>query len=466
MLTISVTVTKEKEVYSVTGNEELGSFPLYSQEEVDHSIQKANQAQKKWAKTEVYKRADILHDWADRLAAKKEQIGEMISKEVGKNRSSAVKEVVRTADLIRYTAEEGCRIHGDMLRGDSFRGGSSKKMAMVEREPLGVVLAISPFNYPVNLAASKIAPALMAGNAVVFKPASQGALSGQLMIEALLETELHHDTVQCITGKGSEIGDFLVTHPQVSMITFTGSTATGQSISKKANMIPVVLELGGKDPAIVLDDADLDLAADQIVSGAFSYSGQRCTAIKRVLVDEKVADKLSEKIAQKVDGLTVGNPEDDAVVTPLIDPNAADFVQGLIDDALQNGAELVTGNKREGNLIYPTLLDHVLPHMKVAWEEPFGPVLPIIRVQDEADLVSIANESDYGLQASVFTANVQKAMDIGAKLNVGSVQYNAKTERGPDHFPFLGAKNSGLGSQGIRRSIESMTRDKLFVLNM
>ncbi|WP_163526999.1 aldehyde dehydrogenase family protein [Halobacillus ihumii] len=465
-MTISVTVTKEKEVYSVTGNEVLGSHPLLSQKEVDHAIHKADQAQNNWAETEVYKRADILHDWADRLAGRKEQIGEMISKEVGKNRSSAVKEVVRTADLIRYTAEEGCRIHGDMLRGDSFRGGSSKKMAIVEREPLGIVLAISPFNYPVNLAASKIAPALMAGNGVIFKPASQGTLSGRLMIEALLETEIHHDLVQCITGKGSEIGDFLVTHPQVSMITFTGSTATGQSISKKAKMIPVVLELGGKDPAIVLDDADLDLAADQIVSGAFSYSGQRCTAIKRVLVDEKAADKLTEKIKQKVEGLTVGNPEDDAAVTPLIDNNAADFVQDLIDDALQNGAELVTGNKRADNLIYPTLLDHVHPHMKVALEEPFGPVLPIIRVQDEVDLVSIANESDYGLQASVFTADVQKAMDIGAKLNVGSIQYNAKTERGPDHFPFIGAKNSGLGSQGIRRSIESMTRDKLFVLNM
>nr|WP_304654215.1 NADP-dependent glyceraldehyde-3-phosphate dehydrogenase [Halobacillus shinanisalinarum] len=449
----------------MSGNEVLGSLPLMSQEEVEQAIQKASQAQKGWAETELYKRADVLHNWADRLVEKQTQIGEMISKEVGKNRSSAVKEVVRTADLIRYTAEEGCRIHGDTLRGDSFRGGSSSKIAMVEREPLGVVLAISPFNYPVNLAASKIAPALMAGNAVVFKPASQGSLSGQLMVESLLETELPEGTVQCVTGKGSEIGNFLVTHPQINMITFTGSTATGQSISKKAKMIPVVLELGGKDPAIVLNDADLDLAAEQIVSGAFSYSGQRCTAIKRVLVDDLVADALTDKIKKKVEGLSVGAPEDDATVTPLIDTNAANFVQELIDDALQKGATLITGNTRKDNLIYPTLLDHVQPNMKVAWEEPFGPVLPIIRVKNETDFVSLANESDYGLQASIFTADVQKAMDIGAKLHVGSVQFNAKTERGPDHFPFIGAKKSGLGSQGIRRSIESMTQDKLFILN-
>ncbi|WP_205093073.1 NADP-dependent glyceraldehyde-3-phosphate dehydrogenase [Thalassobacillus pellis] len=466
VVNISATATNEKKVYSVVGQEELGAFPLLTKEEAGQAIEKAKQAQKYWEEEEVYKRAEILHAWADKLLENQAQIGDMIMKEVGKNKSSAWKEVARTADLIRYTAEEGCRIHGDLLRGDSFKGGSSNKIAMAERAPRGVILAISPFNYPVNLAASKIAPALISGNAVIFKPASQGTLSGKLMIDALLETELPADVVHCVTGKGSEIGDYLVTHPDISMITFTGSTEVGQSISEKAKMIPVVLELGGKDPAIVLKNADLDLAASQIVSGAFSYSGQRCTAIKRVLVDNAVADELTSKIKKKVDELTVGNPEEEAAVTPLIDEKAADFVQGLIDDALENGASLVTGNQREENLIYPTLLDNVTPGMKVAYEEPFGPVLPIIRVSDEADFVELANESEYGLQASIFTNNVQTAMNIGSKLNVGSVQLNAKTERGPDHFPFIGSKNSGLGAQGIRRSIESMTRDKLFIMNV
>ncbi len=437
-----------------------------SQEEVGDKIHQASAAQGSWGSTEVYKRAEILHEWAEQLVKKQDQIGEVISKEVGKNLASAVKEVVRTADLIRYTAEEGCRIHGELLKGDSSKGGSSNKMAMVEQEPLGVVLAISPFNYPVNLAASKIAPALISGNAVVFKPASQGALSGKLMIEALLETDLPSDTIQFVSGKGSEIGDFLVTHPNIDMITFTGSTETGQAISQKAKMIPVVLELGGKDPAIVLEDADLDLAAEHIVSGAYSYSGQRCTAIKRVLASDTIAHDLSEKIKQKVENLSVGTPEDNATVTPLINNEAADFVQDLIDDALSKGAELVTGNRREDHLVYPTLLDHVNSDMKVAWEEPFGPVLPIIRINETEDFVSLSNQSQYGLQASIFTKDVQKARDIATKLDVGSVQMNAKTERGPDHFPFIGAKNSGLGSQGIRRSIESMTRDKLFILNL
>ncbi|KGX90032.1 glyceraldehyde-3-phosphate dehydrogenase [Pontibacillus marinus BH030004 = DSM 16465] len=439
---------------------------MMSQEEIHDKINHASEAQQSWSETEVYKRADILHEWAEQLVERKDHIGEVISKEVGKNLASAVKEVVRTADLIRYTAEEGCRIHSEMLKGDSSRGGSSSKLAMVEQEPLGVVLAISPFNYPVNLAASKIAPALISGNVVVFKPASQGALSGQLMIEALLETNLPSDTIQFVSGKGSEIGDFLVTHPNIDMITFTGSTETGQDISQKAKMIPVVLELGGKDPAIVLEDAELDLAAEHIVSGTYSYSGQRCTAIKRVLVADTIANDLTEKIKRKVEDLSVGSPEENATVTPLINNDAADFVQHLIDDALEKGAELITGNRREDNLVYPTLLDHVNSDMDVAWDEPFGPVLPIIRIKEKEDFVSLSNQSEYGLQASIFTKDVQKAREIATKLDVGSVQMNAKTERGPDHFPFIGAKNSGLGSQGIRRSIESMTRDKLFVLNL
>ncbi|WP_261129329.1 NADP-dependent glyceraldehyde-3-phosphate dehydrogenase [Bacillus sp. Marseille-Q3570] len=464
---ISTTLlSKEKEIYSVTGEERIGVIPIMEKESVEKAIHKAKEAQPQWAEIELYKRADILHDWADQLLKNQANIAEVISKEVGKGYNAAKKEVTRTADLIRYVAEEGCRMHGELLKGDSFKGGKATKMAMVEQAPLGVVLAISPFNYPVNLAASKIAPALISGNAVVFKPASQGALSGLLMVEALLQTDIPQEVVQTVTGKGSEIGDLLVTHPDIDMITFTGSSATGQAISQKAKMKPVVLELGGKDPAFVLEDADLSLAAEQIVSGAFSYSGQRCTAIKRVLADQKIADELIGKIKELVEQLSVGSPEENATITPLINTQAADYVEELIEEALEKGAAPVLNHKRVNNLISPALLDHVTTDMRIAWEEPFGPVLPILRFKEEAEMIKIANQSEYGLQASIFTKNVQKAFFMGSKLNVGSVQLNAKTERGPDHFPFIGAKSSGLGSQGIRRSIESMTRDKLFVLNL
>ncbi len=205
-------------------------------------------------------------------------------------------------------------------------------------------------------------------------------------------------------------------------------------------MIPVVLELGGKDPAIVLEDADLDKAAKEIVSGALSYSGQRCTAIKRVMVIDSVADALIEKVADIVSGLKVGRSSEDADVTPMIDQKSADFVSSLIQDARDKGAAVVHEGVKEKNLLGPTLLDHVTEEMDVAWEEQFGPVLPFMRVENEAEAIALEKRNQYGLQASVFTKNLENAFSISDKLNVGTVQVNGKTSRGPDHFPFLGVK--------------------------
>ena len=396
----------------------------------------------------------------------KEELATTIMQEVGKSYQDAVKEVERTADLIRYTVEEAIHLSGESLNGEHFPGGSRSKLAVVERVPLGVIVAISPFNYPVNLAAAKLAPALITGNSVIFKPATQGSISGIKMIEALSKTNLPAGVLNLVTGKGSVIGDYLIEHEDIALVTFTGGTSTGERIAKKAKMIPLVMELGGKDPAIVCEDANLQLASKQIVSGAYSYSGQRCTAIKRVLVHHSVADELVSLIKSEVAQLSVGSPEENATIVPLIDNQSADFVQGLIDDALQKGATLVLGNKREGNLIYPTLLDEVTTDMRIAWEEPFGPVLPIIRVASQEEAIEIANASEYGLQASVFTQHIDKALTIARKLETGSVQINGRTERGPDHLPFIGIKKSGLGIQGVRRSIESMTREKVIILNI
>lgn len=414
----------------------------------------------------IYDRAHYLHAWADELLKMKEELATIMMKEVGKAYQDAIKEVERTADLIHYTVEEAIHLSGESLNGEHFPGGSRSKLAVIERVPLGVVLAISPFNYPVNLAAAKLAPALITGNTVIFKPATQGSISGTKMIEALAKTNLPAGVLNLVTGKGSVIGDYLIEHDDIALVTFTGGTSTGERIAQKAKMIPLVMELGGKDPAIICEDANLELAAKQIVSGAYSYSGQRCTAIKRVLVHRSVADELVSLIQSEVEKLSVGSPEDNATIVPLIDEQSADFVQGLIDDALEKGATLVLGNKREENLIYPTLLDHVTKEMRIAWEEPFGPVLPIIRVDSQEEAIEIANASEYGLQASVFTQNLDKALTIARKLETGSIQINGRTERGPDHLPFIGIKKSGLGIQGVRRSIESMTREKVIILNI
>ncbi|MFJ7738738.1 NADP-dependent glyceraldehyde-3-phosphate dehydrogenase [Lysinibacillus sp. NPDC097287] len=454
------------DIFSPYMSQEVGRVQAISRQEVDEAIDVAKIAQKEWANLTVRNRGEYLYRWIDELLAMKLDIAKTIMEEVGKPYSDAVKEVERTVDFIRYTIEEATHMQGESMLGESFPGGNRSKIAISHRVPIGIVLAISPFNYPVNLSVAKIAPALISGNAVIFKPATQGAISGVKMVEALHRAGLPKGVLNLVTGRGSVIGDYLIEHPGINMISFTGGTNTGMHISKRAGMVPLVMELGGKDPAIVLEDADMKLTSKQITSGAYSYSGQRCTAIKRVLVKESVADELVTLLKQEIEALTVGSPVENNQIVPLIDDNSAEYVQGLIDDALEKGATLVIGNKREGNLIYPTLLDNVTSEMKIAWEEPFGPVLPIIRVQSDDEAISVANESEFGLQASIFTKNVDKAFSIAARIEAGSVQINGRPERGPDHFPFIGTKGSGMGAQGIRRSIESMTREKITVLNI
>jgi len=457
---------KEITIYSPINQEELGTVPAMTQAEVDEAMKAARAALPAWRALSAVERAAYLHKTAAILERDKEEIGTILAKEVAKGIKAAIGEVVRTADLIRYAAEEGLRITGQAMEGGGFEAVSKNKLAVVRREPVGVVLAIAPFNYPVNLSGSKIAPALIAGNVVMFKPPTQGSISGLLLAKAFEEAGIPAGVFNTITGRGSEIGDYIIEHKEVNFINFTGSTPIGERIGRLAGMRPIMLELGGKDAALVLEDADLEHAAKQIVAGAFSYSGQRCTAIKRVIVIESVADTLAALLQAEVTKLTVGDPFDNADITPVIDNASADFIWGLIDDAQEKGAQALTPIKREGNLLWPVLFDQVTKDMKVAWEEPFGPVLPIIRVASVEEAIAFANESEFGLQSSVFTNDFKKAFEIAEKLEVGTVHINNKTQRGPDNFPFLGVKGSGAGVQGIKYSIEAMTNVKSIVFDV
>ncbi len=455
------------EVLSPVDGSLVGRLSSMSHTELDEAISAAKAAQKAWAAYPVYRKAQLMYRAADLLEQMAEEISECLVMEIAKDKKSAVSEVKRSADLLRYTADVGKSLHGEAIFGDSFPGGSRDKMSCVTRVPVGTVLAISPFNYPVNLAISKIGPALMGGNTVLLKPATQGAVSALMMVKAMQEAGLPAGVLNTATGLGSVIGDYIVTHKDIQFINFTGSTEVGQHISALTSMTPVIMELGGKDAAIVLEDADLDFAADNIVDGAYSYSGQRCTAVKRILALDTIADELVEKLKARVERLKTGDPREPGVtVTPLVSTKSADFVESLMRGAIQQGARLVTGGQRTGNLIQPTLLDRVTTEMDVAWVEPFGPVLPIIRVASAGEAVEIANRSEYGLQSSVFTNNLNKAYSIAAQLEVGTVQINNKPERGPDNFPFLGVKSSGMGTQGVRYSIESMTRPKAVTINL
>jgi len=444
----------------------VGRVHEFTAAEIDALMAAAHEQQPGWAEEPLDARARVMVAAADALEARADELAELLVMEISKARKDARDEVVRSADFIRFTAEEAKRVTGEAQFSDSFPRQSRNKLSISYRVPLGVVLAIPPYNYPINLAVSKIVPGLVAGNAVVLKPPSQGALAGTVLVDIFHQAGVPAGVLHVVTGRGSRIGDLLVQHRLVDMISFTGSSETGHALAKKAGMIPLLLELGGKDAAIVLVDADLESTAADIVSGAFAYSGQRCTAVKRVLALESIADELVALLEERVRGLSVGDPREDNTVTPLVDSASAEGAVRMTEQAVAKGARLVTGGTREGNLVAPTLLDHVTPDMDIAWVEPFAPVLPVIRVKDAAEAVRLANASEYGLQAAIFSRDVDAAMHLSLSLDVGTVQINGRTARGPDHFPFIGTKSSGMGTQGVRHSIEAMTRLKSMVFNM
>lgn len=453
-------------INSPTDNSLIGKIQAVSQKEVDNVINVAKKAQKKWEELPMSARAEILNKAADLILKNKEVLANQLMKEIAKPKSLSITEVERTADLIRYTADEGLRVKGEIIEGEEFYKAERKKRAFVSRVPLGVVLAISPFNYPINLSFSKVAPALITGNSVVLKPSTQGAVSVLYVAELFMEAGLPPGVLNVVTGNSNEIGDYIISHKDVDMIAFTGSTKVGKKIANLAGMKPLLLELGGKDAAIVLEDSDLDLAVKDCVNGCFSYSGQRCTAVKRIVLVNSIADKFVDKFVKEVDKLKTGKPEEDSFICPLINNQAADYIQELIDDANKNGAKQLMCKFRERNFWGPTIFDHVNNKCRLYYEEQFGPVAVIIRVKDEKEAIKVVNDSEYGLQASVFTNNIHKAFDVASKLDVGTVQLNGKSDRGPDNLPFSCIKSSGIGTQGVRYSIEAMTRIKSTVLNL
>lgn len=450
-------------IYSPVDGEYLGQTQAMTKDDIDNIIEDLKKGYEKFSELDILKRAELMYKCSEKIKENAEELAVLMSKEISKSYKDSLVEVLRSVDMIKYTIEEAKRIEPKSYTGDSY--GVFNKVCLSIRQPLGIILCIAPFNYPINLSLSKIIPALITGNVVLFKPPTQGSIVCTKLVE-ILNSILPANILKLVTGYGREIGDYINTHKDVAFINFTGSTSVGKKISNQASLKGLLMELGGKDAAIVLKDANLEKTAGEIVKGAFNYSGQRCTAIKRVLVQKEVKEELVNLIVDKVKTLKVGNPLDNADITPLIDDKSADFVQSLIDDAIQKGAKVLIGNKREKNLIYPCILDNVKKNMDIYFEEPFGPILPIIEIADIKEAIEVANSSNYGLQSSVFTNDMQKAFYIAKKLQVGSVHINNKTQRGPDNFPFLGVKDSGIGVQGIKHSLLSMTVLKNIVFDM
>lgn len=459
---------KKTSVYSPIDNSVVGELQVVTPQEIDEVLENSKKAQKIWEATPLYERVKITHLAADWIRHHEAYLTELLAKEVGKTVSEAKSEIIRTADLTSYFADEAQSLRGETLDSDNFPGYDKGRIAVIERVAHGIVLAIAPFNYPVNLAASKIAPALLMGNSVVFKPPTQGGISGLHLVRVFEKAGVPPGVLSCVTGAGSEIGDYLVTHKNVSMVAFTGSSDVGVVIAGKAAMKPLLFECGGNNATIVFPDADMTLTAKEIIKGGFSYAGQRCTAIKYVVATQNVLDTLLPVVLEQMKEMVhMGDPREETtkLVGPVVSEMVAKEIEQTIKEAHGQGASVAIGGKRKNAYIEPTILTGVTPSMKIVATEVFGPVISFIAVSGMDEAATIINSQRFGLQACVFTNDEGTGLTFAKHLDVGTVQINGSPQRGPDHFPFLGIKQSGVGVQGVRYSLEAMSRLKPVVIN-
>jgi len=444
--------------------DEVDRVPLAGRSDVERAIKAAHRARDAMADLSARKISEKLYDVADELKTELDEFARLITLESGKPIRFSRDEVKRSVETARLSAEEAGRLYGESIPMDAGIGGKGLTGFTV-RIPLGVVAAITPFNYPLNLAIHKVGPALAAGNTTILKPSLEAPLSA-LKLAWILSEHFPPGAVNAVTGRGSEVGDVIIDSPLVDKITFTGSVEVGRYISARASMKKVTLELGGNDPLIVMDDADIDSAVEATVRGSYLYSGQVCIAVKRMIVHEDVADEFADKLVNRTGSLRAGDPMDVRTdVGPLINEDAAIEVERIIGAAVEDGAELLCGGSRRGNFVEPTVLDHVVPGMEVIERETFGPVSPIIRFTGADEAIRIANGTCYALQAGVFTENIRTALRMAREIEAGTVLVNKQSTFRVDHMPFGGFRCSGMGKEGVKYAIRDMTRTKLIVLN-
>jgi glyceraldehyde-3-phosphate dehydrogenase [NAD(P)+] len=400
------------------------------------------------------------------MSKQKEALIKTIMLEAGKPEEDARGEVQATIDRMELTMVEARKIFGEYLPGD-WSEDTTQKMAIVIRQPVGVVASISPFNYPLFIASAKIVPALLAGNSVVAKGASQDPLSLLLFARILESAGMPRGSLNLITGLGRDVGKSLVSDTRIGAINFTGSTEIGRFVTEQAGIKKLHLELGGKGMAIVLDDADLNLAAKKCVAGSLKNAGQRCDAISAIIVINTVAEELIRLMNEEIDKWKLGDPRIKSVkIGPVIDQGAAERINNYVQDAIEKGAVLCKGGKYKGCFYEPTLLDNVPLNSQIAKEETFGPIVTVIRVEGEDDAIEIARKSPYGLDSCIFTNDFYRMWKIAKKLKAGGVTINDFPKHGVGFFPFGGFNESGIGREGIGYSIDEMTYLKTIVFNL
>lgn len=456
----------------------IDTFPRATREDVQRAIDCAVEAYSRAENMTAYERYKVLLKVSQLLEEHSSEMSRLISQNVGKPIADAEAETARGVLTLSFAAEEAKRIYGQTFPLDShpFPAGNKNRLGFTIREPLGVVGAISPFNFPLNLLLHKIAPAIAAGNCVVAKPPSDGPLPGLLIAKFFEEAGLPKGILNVVTGSGSVVGAEIVENPKISAITFTGDSTTGQEIAEKAARTnkKTILELGGHDPMVILDDANVTKAVNSAVRGVFTFSGQVCTATKRIIIENKNKEQFVDGFTKAVKALRVGDPiERSTDVGPVINLPGLNKIEQLVSEALDGGAEVLAGGKRieegqyaHGFFFQPTVLDRVAENMEISQKEIFGPVAPILVAENDEHAIQIANGTAYGLQSSIFTSNMARGLRLARKIKAGAVLINDRTNLRWDNAPFGGIKRSGLGREGVSVAITELTETKFIVANL
>ena len=453
------------EVKNPYNGEVIDTVPIAHLQTAQMAIDEANRAKGALTEMSAFKVSNKLFDVVEKLKDHKDEFAELLTLEVGKPINESLVELDRSIETLKLAAEEAKRIYGESVPLDAGLNGKGF-FAFTQRLPLGVVAAITPFNYPLNLTTHKIAPAIACKNTVIVKPPSEAPLTVMKFCE-LLNEEFPDGVVNTVTGYGSEVGDYLVTSPEINKISFTGSVTTGMMISQKAGMKKVTLELGGNDPMVVLKDADIDKAVKGVINGAFLNAGQVCMGVKRIIIEDEIADEFAQRLVSETEKLVMGNPLDKkTTLGTLISEKAAKQVEETVNNAVDDGAEILTGGVRQGAFYHATVIDKVNEEMDLVVNETFGPVAPIIRVNSVEEAIRVANNTEYGLQAGVFTENYSNAMKCAQEIEAGTVFINKQSTFRTDNMPFGGFKNRGVGKEGIKYAVGEMTKTKLIGLNL
>jgi phosphonoacetaldehyde dehydrogenase len=413
-----------------------------------------------------HERSSILNRASSLLRDRTEEAARLITAESGLSRKDSLYEVGRVADVLVFGANETLRDDGQVFSCDLTPHGKRRKVITLREPLLGVITAITPFNHPMNQVAHKVVPSIATNNRMVLKPSEKVPLSALYLADLLYEAGLPPEMLQVVTGDPREIADELITNACVDMVTFTGGVSVGKYIATKAGYRRIVLELGGNDPLIVMEDADLDKASDLAVQGSYKNSGQRCTAVKRMLVHESVAAAFTEQVVEKTRRWRWGDPNDpDVEMGTVIDEAAARLFESRVAEAVSQGARLLVGNQRKGASYSPTVIDRVQPQMTVVREETFGPVSPIITFRDIDEAIRISNGTAYGLSSGICTNRTDYATRFANELEVGTVNLWEVPGYRIELTPFGGIKDSGLGyKEGVQEAIKSFTNVKTFTM--